>query len=324
MQFAWGYAPPLIIEAALRNGLLDALESAPKNAQELAGATGTSERGVTAVMDALAGFGLAARDREGRYVLTAESETFLLSSRPGFLGSFFTHASRDLIPAWLSLAESVRTGEPVRRVNTQAEGAEFFQGFVEALFPLGYPGALAAAKSLAFPEDQPLHLLDIAAGSGVWGIGFAQTYPRARVTAVDWDAVIPVTQKVVARHGLSSRYQYIAGDILEVDFGSGYDVATLGQILHSEGDQRSQELLHRVFRALKPGGSIVIAEFLIDEARTGPPNALVFSVNMLINTKVGRAYTFVEIAGWLQAAGFRDARVLQNQFPSLVVATKPA
>jgi len=323
MQFGWGYAPPLIIEAAVRTGLFDALESGPKSAKDLAATTNTSERGVVAVMDALVGLALAARNRDGQYLLTPESEAFLVSSRPAYLGGFFAHVSRDLIPGWLPLTDSLRSGEPMRSVNLEDSGSEFFSGFVEALFPLGYHGALSAANALAFPNDEPLQVLDVAAGSGVWGIGFAETYPRARVTAVDWAGVIPTTQKVVARRGLSERYDFIAGDLAEADFRTGYDVATLGQILHSEGDQRSQELLRRVFNALKPGGTILIAEFLVNDDRTGPPSSLIFSVNMLLHTTTGRTYSFSEIAGWLYAAGFENPRLLQDQFPSIVIATKP-
>lgn len=324
MQLAWGFAPALIIEAALSNGFFDALARAPMNAAELANVTGASQRGVTAVMDALVGFALAARDREGRYVLTPESDAFLVSSRPGSLAPFFQHISHDLIPAWTSITECTRTGAPARPVNTQEGGAEFFRDFVEALFALGYRAALALAQSLALPQNEPLKILDLAAGSGVWSIAFAQTYPQARITAVDWDAVLPVTQKVAARHGVSDRYEYRAGDILSVDFGSGYDVATLGQILHSEGDRRSQELLRKVYQALKPGGHIVVAEFLIDEDRNGPPQALTFSVNMLVNTDEGRAYTFREIDAWLRAAGFEPAKLLDVPAPSVLVAAKPA
>ena len=36
MQLAWGYAPPLILEAALRHKLFDLLENQPKTAEQLA------------------------------------------------------------------------------------------------------------------------------------------------------------------------------------------------------------------------------------------------------------------------------------------------
>jgi len=90
-------------------------------------------------------------------------------------------------------------------------------------------------------------VLDLAAGSGVWGIALAQSSGRVAVTAVDWGDVLPVTEKMVARFGLSERFSFVAGDLMEADFGHGHNVATLGHILHSEGEARSRTLLKKTF-----------------------------------------------------------------------------
>ena len=167
-------------------------------------------------------------------------------------------------------------------------------------------------------------MLDLAAGSGVWGIAIAQGSEQARVTAVDWPGVIPITRKTVARFGLADRFSFIAGDLLEADFGSDHTVATLGHILHSEGMERSRALLAKTFHALAPGGTIAIAEFLVNAERTGPVNGLFFAVNMLVNTDTGDTYSFEEIRSWLEHAGFTNARTLEAPGPSpLILATKP-
>ncbi len=100
MQMAWGYAPPVIIEAAVRNKVFDLLEASPKTITELAAGSGASERGLTAVVNALVGFQLLARDGQ-RYALTPESAAFLVSNKPGSLARFFSHVSTMLIPNWL-------------------------------------------------------------------------------------------------------------------------------------------------------------------------------------------------------------------------------
>ena len=51
MQFAWGFAPPLILEAALKHRVFDLLGSAPKTADGVAAETGASVRGLRAVSD---------------------------------------------------------------------------------------------------------------------------------------------------------------------------------------------------------------------------------------------------------------------------------
>ncbi len=124
--------------------------------------------------------------------------------------------------------------------------------------------------------------------------------------------------------GLADRFSFIAGDLLQADFGSGHKLATLGHILHSEGMERSQALLEKTSLRLPPGARSPIAEFLVNADRTGPVNGLFFAVNMLVNTENGDTYSFEEISSWLEDAGFIDARTLEAPGPSpLILATKP-
>jgi hypothetical protein len=158
----------------------------------------------------------------------------------------------------------------------------------------------------------------------VWGIALAQSSTQVRVNALDWPGVLQITQKTVAKFGLTEQYRFSPGDLLVADFGSGYHVATLGHILHSEGEKRSRALLARTFEALAPGGTIAIQEYLVNKERTGPVGGLLFAVNMLVNTDEGNTFSFEEISDWLLDVGFVTPRTLDWGGPSpLVLATKP-
>jgi len=324
MQFAWGYVPPLVLEAAIRHRVFDVLDSGPRTISEVQKETGASERGLTAVMNALVGMNFLAKDEQGMFSLTPESSAFLVSTKPSFQGGLLRHGSEQLIPKWLHLNSIVETGRPEESVNLEGAGADFFQRFVNDIFPLSFPAAQTLSRHLHANDAAAARVLDLAAGSGVWGIAMAQGSPQVRVTAVDWPEVIPVTRKTVERFGLADRFSFVAGDLMQADFGSGHTVATLGHILHSEGCDRSRALLQRTFAALASGGTIAIAEFLVNADRTGPQNALFFAVNMLVNTDCGDTYSFEEISGWLNEAGFKNARTLDAPGPSpLILATKP-
>src|SRR5438105_1874493 len=91
MRHAWGYAPPLILEVAIRQKVFDHLAGGPKTAEELAALTGSSPRGLRLLLNAVVGLELLTRDDRGRYALTPESEAFLVSTKPGFLGGFYKH-----------------------------------------------------------------------------------------------------------------------------------------------------------------------------------------------------------------------------------------
>ncbi len=325
LQMAWGYAPPLAIEAAIRLGVFDALDGLPKTAEGIAADTHSSLRGITALLNLQVGLGLLKKTADGRYALTPESETFLVSSKPGFHGGMFRHMSSQLMPQWLHLTEVVRTGKPATTVNDPSDGSEFFIKFVEDIFPMSYPSARLLAEHLGTDNvATPISVLDLAAGSGVWGIALAQKSPNVSVRAVDWPRVLDVTRRVVQRSGLSDRYTFAAGDLSDADFGAGHQIATLGHILHSEGETRSRALLQKTFQALAPGGTIAIAEFLVNEDRTAPTGSLIFALNMLVNTTDGNTYSFDEIKRWLEDAGFVQARLLPAAGPSpLILANRP-
>ncbi len=325
MQMAWGYVPPLVMEAAIRHRVFDVLDSGPKTVAEVHKETGASARGLTAIMNVLVTLNFLSKDEQSRYALTPESETFLVSTKPTFHGGFVKHCSEHLIPRWLHINEIVATGNPVAAVNLEQSGGEFFHEFVLDIFPLSYPAAQFLGGEMRFGhEGAPVRVLDLAAGSGVWGIALAQSSPRVQVTAVDWPEVIPVTKQTVARFGLDARFSFVEGDLHDADFGSGYALATLGHILHSEGEALSRKLLGKTFAALASGGTIAIQEFLVNNERTGPPNGIFFAVNMLVNTQNGNTWSFDEIASWLKEAGFTNPRTLASPGPSpLILATRP-
>ena len=324
MQFVWGYAPTLIIQAAVQHRVFDLLDESPKTIKELAKKSGASERGLTAIANALVGFNFLSRQGD-RYKLTPESAAFLVSTKPGFLGAIYNHTARQILPNWLHLSDVVRTGKPAEFVNEHKRGAAFFAKFVEALFPMGYMVARSLGEHLKIAKiKNPISVLDIAAGSGVWGIALAQQSPLVSISAVDWPEVLKVTKKVAKRHGVGGQLKTIPGDLSKVDFGSGHQVATLGHILHSEGRERSRKLLRKVFKALGSGGTIVISEFVPNDARTGPPAPLIFAVNMLVNTTCGDTFTFAEMSQWLREAGFEKPRKLElGGISPLILATKP-
>jgi hypothetical protein len=325
LQMAWGFSAPLILEAAIKNRVFDVLDEGPKSLMETAQATGASERGLSAIMDALVGFNFLAKDTDRKYSLTAESAAFLVSTKPSFQGGLLRHTSVQLIPNWLALSEVVKTGKPAEAVNQQGAGTEFFEILVPDIFPLSYAGAQDLAAHFAWAKREgTASVLDLGAGSGVWGIAQAQSAPNVTVSAVDWPGVIDVTRAIVGKFGLTDRFTFVTGDLQDADFGSGHAAATVGHILHSEGEERSRKLLKRIFDALASGGTIAIQEFLVNAERTGPVNGLIFAVNMLVNTDVGGTYSFEEIASWLADVGFADARLLEARGPSpLILATKP-
>jgi len=270
---------------------------------------------------------LLAKDDEARYALTPESAAFLVRGKPAFHGAFFLLTSGPMLSEWAKLNDIVRSGRPEKHINREQDGVAFFRQFVEDIFPIHYAAAQRLGEALEVSKAAaPLSVLDLAAGSGVWSVALALRSPHVRVTAVDWPGVIPITQKVTARFGVADRFRFVAGDLLEANFGSGHAITTAGHILHSEGEARSRLLLEKTFDALAPGGTVAIAEILVDANRTAPLPALIFAVNMLVNSDQGDTFSLEEISAWLRDAGFAHVRTVEapGLAPLLILATKPS
>lgn len=320
MQLAFSHVPAQVVVSAARLRLFAHVGAAGGTASEVAGRAATSERGTRMLLDALVALGLLTKSG-GRYNLTPTAAEHLVAESPNYVGAMWEMPG--WLESWNDLPEVVRTGSPVNSIEDQATAEQFFPALVRSLHVMNMEPARRAAEAMGAAAEG-LRVLDVACGSGVWGIPFAEANPRTRVTAQDFGGLFDVTREYVARHGVESQYEYLAGDLKEVDFGeNSYDLALLGNIVHSEGERSSRDLFKRLHRALRTPGRLLVMDMVPDDARTSPPFPLFFALNMLLHTREGDTYTLAEYADWLDAAGF--ARVATADIGShspLIVAHK--
>lgn len=305
---------------ALELGVVSALRSGPATASELASRTRTDERALARLLDALVAIGLLTKGATGdpgspaRYGLEPGLELYA-ENEPGL--ARHTAATEE---SWRELAAAVRDGKPHRRVDE--ESGEFFTHFVSMLFATNRRAAEAVAETLADAgtlapaaagKEGTVRVLDVGAGAGVWGLMLALRSPAVQVWALDRPTVLPITRRFFAAHGAGDRLREIAGDLKEVDLGQSlYDVILLGHILHSEGPAESARLIQRCARALKPRGTLVIGEFIADEARASRenPRPILFALHMFLVTAAGDTYTLSEMSRWCADAGLSRVRTV--------------
>jgi len=321
-ETTFAFTTTRVLVAAVDIGLFTHIANGHHTVAEIAKKAGASERGVEIILNGLASLDYLTKSNS-TYDLTPLSEKFLVKGKPSYFGDFVQHVD-GLWEPWGHLTNVTKTGKPFRMVEKDY-GAEFFEKMVTQIFPMSYPCAKAAACALGAGSTwKNLNILDVAAGSGVWGIAFAQSDGGTKVTALDLPNVLDVTRTVVKKFDLSQRFSYLPGDLREVDFGEKrYDLVILGHICHTEGEEKTRELLSRVHRALKGGGKVLIAEMIADDERKKDVFPLMFAANMLINSTDGNTFTMAEFREWLNEAGFSGMRVIEAPGPSpLIVAGK--
>src|SRR5665213_2999292 len=97
-QMAWSYAPPLILEAAIRHRVFDVLDSGPQSLAAISHATGASERGLSAILNVLVSLAFVSKDAQGNYSNMPEASAFLVTTKPSFQGGLLRHTSEELLP----------------------------------------------------------------------------------------------------------------------------------------------------------------------------------------------------------------------------------
>lgn len=319
LQMAFSFAPERVLHATLALDVYSHMSRGAKTAADIAKAADASERGMTMLLDAAAAFGLIAK-QNGAYELTPMAQTFLVRQSPAYIGAMMEDDT--IWNSWTNIVECVKTGTSSWRVETEKGATDFFPTLIKSLHVMGYMPAQRMAQELKLPLGA--HVLDVACGSAAWSIPFAEADPQAHLTLQDFSGVLEHTKGYLERHKVIDRCDFLPGNLREVDFGENkFEAAVLGNIVHSEGPESSQNLFAKLHRALKPGGKIIIVDMIANEERTGPPFALIFALNMLVATKDGGTYTFGEYNSWLHDAGFADVQTLDVGIHSpLIVATK--
>ncbi|MBI3098407.1 MAG: class I SAM-dependent methyltransferase, partial [Planctomycetes bacterium] len=294
MDLAWGFAHTHILAAALDLRLFSHLAAGPLTAHALAQAAEASIRGTRILADALVALGVIAR-HGGKYALTPTSNAFLVEGRPSFLGPLLTRV-REMSQHWAALPHIARSGKPLEAVDLESKAREFFPSLVRALFPQSHAGGRAVSKALGIgTRVKGAHVLDVACGSGAWGIAFAEADPTVTVMAQDFPEMIEITKEFVSESGCTTQFNFLRGNLRIVPFGERrYDFVVLGHICHSEGAEWTEKLIRKSATALAPGGRLLIADFVPNDARTAPPAPLLFAVNMLLHTTDGDTFTFAD------------------------------
>ena len=296
-----------VILTAAELDLFTHLEQKPSSADEIADRLGLERKALTRLLDCLVVYGFLKKD-EGRYHNT-ENGAVLSADHPETVRPMVLHMDH-LWTTWSQLTEMVRKGKDLQT----KPGIKFDEKSMKAFI-----GAMhIAAKDLSFEIAEAYNLdpfnklLDIGGASGTYSIAFLRKNSKMRAVIFDLMEVIPLAKERLEEEGLIDRVEFVGGDFYKDELPTGCDLALLSAIIHQNSIEENGDLFLKIHRALEPGGVILIRDHIMDESRTNPPAGAIFALNMLVNTRGGDTYTFLEVKEALEKAGFKDIRLLRT------------
>jgi hypothetical protein len=260
------------------------------------------------------------------YYNTPIAETFLVQGKSGYMGNFI-QAGAEQYEAWGHLVQAIQQDRPVRPHSAEALPslpADRIRGYVARRYEMGKHNAIAIADRVDLGGVQ--QMLDVAGGSGIYSITFAQRQPSLRSVVLDLPPIIPFAQEIIADHGMQERVTACPGNYVLDEFADGNDLVLLSNTLQTEGGTTCRMLLGKVFKALVPGGQLAIHGVMPNPDRVTPPQPALFPLQMLLSFPEGDAHPAEDICTWATEAGFAQLTVIRlaaPTFTSLILGRKP-
>jgi len=303
LSLHFSFAASRVLSTALQFDFFSIVNHDFHDTKEIAKQASADENGTRLILNALTAHGLLTKNNDN-YYLTDFTARYLVKDSDEYVGVMMEND--DIWEAWTDLPYIVKNGSPRREVGQKEKGPDFFPKLIQSLHVINLKPAQKTAEYISsiIDKNDPI-ILDLACGSGVWGLSFAKVNPNTKVVFQDFDNVLDLTKKYVDNFDIATQSDYLPGDLNEIEFREDeYDIAILGNIVHSIGEQQSRQLFKKLRKALKPGGKILILDMIPNEDRSGPVFPIIFALNMLVNTNSGNTYTLSEYGNWLKDAGF--------------------
>jgi hypothetical protein len=287
------------LRVAVETGIVAALVSGPRRADELAKFSRLDATVVTRIADVLVAYGFFTTSEGGGYAL---SETGRMQAARG------DTLRADIAVTFgntRALVEEARRGTLV--TGWRPWDPEVIRS--QAQLSLDMSLAMARPMKQAWPDlgalferDGAVHL-DVGVGGAGGAIGMAKAFPKLRVVGIDpLPAALVEARANVAAHGMQDRIELRAQRGDELTEVNHFSTAFVPSKFFD--DASFQATLHTLAKALKQDGAILTA------AWRDPGDARVSAVSRLRCEMWGAGpRTTEQVTEMLNRAGFREIRV---------------
>jgi ubiquinone/menaquinone biosynthesis C-methylase UbiE len=322
MRLVMGFRESKIILVANELDLFSRMAKEDCSIEGLAAQLKVNERALGIIINALVAMGILLK----RGVLYGNQEIarkYLVKESPDYLGhflSFLNYCCNELNCLEETLTQ-YRPGECRPSLATRDAG-RFERIYIRAMDNIARERAERIARHLDL--EKTVKMLDLGCGAATYAIAFALVNSQLTAVALDLPAPLDIAAENIRMNCLDHRIHLLEGSYWEVDYGSGYDLVWISQIIHSLDEFRVKELFRKAVNALAPGGRLIIHDSLLGEDGISPYHAALFSVFMLALTEGGRCHTVKDTRSWLLQAGLQDiTHYTLDAESDLVIGIKP-
>jgi len=310
---------------AAKLGVADLIENGSDTTQRLAASLGAQAHSLRRFLKLLSSCQILREAGQDRWELTDAGKLLRGHAHGSLRDLARLFATEEHTKSWLALEHAVLTGTPAFDHVWGKDGwaharenPEFNNAFNAAMSSIA--GAVHQAIANVYDFSDVECLVDLGGGHGRLLSVILKRFPDLRGIVFDMPHVVEGARAHIARSGLSERCEAVGGDF----FASvpAADAYILTAVLHDWNDDECIAILKNCRRAMKPGGRVLIGDFILKPVNEADFGRLI-DLEMLVMTRSGRERTQEEFRGLLDKADLRLARVCPLPLGNSLLDARP-
>ncbi len=316
----YGILKARTLMAGVRLGVFEALSAGPGKSSELARRLELDPRFLDLLMRnlVLAGYLI---QKDGGYKLSKLGRRTMIPKGDMQMFGYvlWNYEQWEMVAR---LDDAVRRGRGLD-FHTTLKDPRAWGNYQRGMLELARLEATTLARKVPVPQGAR-RLLDVAGSHGLFGAAICRKHPPMRSTVLELPEALAEARTLAVAEGIDDIVEHRAGSLVDSDWGAGYDVVLLFNILHHFLPEQIACILRKAAAALGPKGVVAVWELECprpgSKVTIGDGAALYFAL-----TSTGGAYHADDYARWLHEAGLKSIRIARGKLaPGKILVTAAA
>jgi hypothetical protein len=306
------------LATAIKLRIADQLSLATKEVKEIARDANVSETGAELILDCLDALGYV-RKEGTRYAFTKRGFKNLAPESPHNFRHFILFCDY-LYKGYIHLDETIRLGRSAQAAMLEQMSEYEWELFSRAMIDISSTNYKEVAGKVAVAKTDT-KMLDLGGSHGLYSIELCRRNPGLKSMILDLPPVRKYADECIGKHNAGQQVTFLASDFMKDELPQHNDIILAFNIIHGLNPLENEQLAHKVYQALSPGGRYVILDQIKGiggNSQLSKATTSYMALNLL-HQAGGKTYSKDEVDSFTTLAGFNKTELKKLNAPGFGV-----